>query len=119
MSATATTRAQTTAPFAILADYEIHRSGREQTAPVIPSSTAPTNQPPNWPADHHRIPAYRPINPNLDQSQRPPGANSLERGIITVMLHGVWLNAVISRVWRFTGGRLNDRFFHYQIGGEW
>ncbi|KAJ5372048.1 hypothetical protein N7517_004054 [Penicillium concentricum] len=119
MSMTTTTSTRTTAPFAILEGYEVHHSGHEQPAPVIPPSAAPANQPSNWPADHHRTPAYRPINRNLDQSQRPPGANNLERGIITVMLHGVWLNAVVSRVWRFTGGRVNDRVFHYEIGGEW
>ncbi|KAJ5952529.1 uncharacterized protein N7479_010942 [Penicillium vulpinum] len=120
MSVTTTnTRETATVPLAILAGYEVHHSGHEQLAPMIPPSTAPINQPPNWPADHHRIPAYRPINRSLDQSQRPPGANNLERVIITVMLHGVWLNAAVSRVWRFTGGRLNDRLFHYGIGGEW
>ncbi|KAJ5653300.1 hypothetical protein N7490_000303 [Penicillium lividum] len=101
-------------------DYEVHHSGQEEHAPMNSSpSQAPTTQPPNWPSDHRRIPAYRPINRNLDHSQRPPGANNVERVIITVMLHGVWLNAVTSRVWRFTGGRINNRLFHYEIGGEW
>ncbi|KGO71715.1 hypothetical protein PITC_027280 [Penicillium italicum] len=94
MSATATTSTRTTAPLAILADYEVHHSGRERPAPVILPSTAPTSQPPNWPTDHHRIPAYRPINRNLDQSQRPAGSNNVEYGFITVMLHGVMLNAL-------------------------
>lgn len=95
MSATTTTRTQTTAPLAILADYEVHHSGRDQTAPANSDrSPTSTNQPPGWPTDRHRVPTYRPINRDLDQSERPAGSNTLEFGIIIVMLHGVWLNAV-------------------------
>jgi hypothetical protein len=25
----------------------------------------------------------------------------------------------VSRLWRFTGGRINDKIFHYDVGGEW
>jgi hypothetical protein len=94
MSATVTTNTRTT-PVSVLAEYEVHSSGEEEHVPMnFPRTLAPSNQPLNWPSDHRRIPAYRPIDRNLDRSQRPPGANNLERVIITVMLHGVWLNAV-------------------------
>jgi len=94
MSATILENTRTT-PVSVLVDYELHHSGQEEHTPTTSSlSSAPTTQPPNWPSDHRRIPAYRPINRNLDFSQRPPGSNNVERVIITVMLHGVWLNAV-------------------------
>ncbi|KAJ5462159.1 hypothetical protein N7530_010364 [Penicillium desertorum] len=118
MSATTATSNRTTSPHSILLDYEVHHSRREQPAPLMPPSAAST-QPQNWPSDHYRVPPYRPTNRNLDQSERPSGASNVERGFIIVMLHGVWINATISRVWRFTGGILNDRIFHYKIGGEW
>ncbi|KAJ5751895.1 hypothetical protein N7520_008812 [Penicillium odoratum] len=118
MSATILENTRTT-PVSVLVDYEVHHSGQEEHTPTNSLSPAPTTQPQNWPFDHRRIPAYRPISRNLDFSQRPSGANNVERVVITVMLHGVWLNAVTSRVWRFTGGRLNNRLFHYEIGGEW
>lgn len=25
----------------------------------------------------------------------------------------------LNRVWRQTGGRINDKLFHYEVGGEW
>jgi hypothetical protein len=25
----------------------------------------------------------------------------------------------VARLWRFTGGRINDKIFHYDVGGEW
>ncbi|KAJ5609993.1 hypothetical protein N7510_006712 [Penicillium lagena] len=114
MSATATT----TQSLSILADYEVHHSSVEQhhaTVNLAPSST----QPADWPSHHRRMPAYRPANRNLDLIERPAGSNGAEYVFIQVMLHGVWLNASAARFWRFTGGRISDKLFHYEVGGEW
>ncbi|KAJ5266528.1 hypothetical protein N7478_009336 [Penicillium angulare] len=117
MSITTTT---TTATVSVLADYEVHHS-EEQPTSVAPEpvTSGVSDQPANWPTDHRRMPAYRPINPNLSYLERPAGTDGAEYAFIQVMLHGVWLNAAVSRLWRFTGGRINDKVFHYEVGGEW
>ncbi|KAJ6104932.1 hypothetical protein N7486_003621 [Penicillium sp. IBT 16267x] len=112
MSTTTTTATS----LSVLADYELHHSGEER------STSAPalnTPQPADWPTDHRRVPAYRPANHHLDYNERTAGTSAGEYVFIQVMLHGVWLNAAASRLWRFTGGRVNDKIFHYEIGGEW
>ncbi|KAI9930235.1 hypothetical protein ASPWEDRAFT_23957 [Aspergillus wentii DTO 134E9] len=117
MSTTTTTQTNT---LSILADYELHHSGsdnvHESHEPAVPPVQS---QPANWPSNHRRVPAYRPINRNLEFDERPAGSNPAEFVFIQTMLHGVWLNAAVSRLWRFTGGRINDRIFHYEVGGEW
>ncbi|KAJ0414602.1 hypothetical protein BJY00DRAFT_318686 [Aspergillus carlsbadensis] len=122
MSATTTTTNTTTNnTLSILADYELHHSGPESTASqnAHPSSPSPSSsQPANWPTDHRRVPPHRPVNRNLDRAERAAGSNVPEYIFIQSMLHGVWLNASVSRLWRFTGGRINDRIFRYDVGGE-
>ncbi|KAL4914080.1 hypothetical protein BDW62DRAFT_191090 [Aspergillus aurantiobrunneus] len=121
MSATATTTTTTTS---ILADYELHHSGTEpspnasQSTPSPSASSSPP-QPANWPSNHRRVPPYRPVNRGLDYAERSAGASVPEFIFIQSMLHGVWLNASVARLWRFTGGRINDRIFRYDIGGEY
>ncbi|KAJ5662867.1 hypothetical protein N7507_003598 [Penicillium longicatenatum] len=114
---TTTTTTTTATSLSVLADYELHHSGDERST----SAPAPVNtsQPTDWPTDHRRMPAYRPANRNLDYNERTAGTGAGEYVFIQVMLHGVWLNAAASRLWRFTGGRINDKIFHYEIGGEW
>ncbi|PYH48925.1 uncharacterized protein BP01DRAFT_353231 [Aspergillus saccharolyticus JOP 1030-1] len=123
-----TTTAITTTPsttrvgtLSVLSDYELHHSGATTSSPSLDStdSTTPSAPPTNWPTDHRRVPAYRPVNRNQNQSERPAGANGAEYVFIQTMLHGVWLNAVVSRIWHATGGKINDKIFHYEIGGEW
>ncbi|KAJ5126335.1 hypothetical protein N7448_005638 [Penicillium atrosanguineum] len=115
MSSTITT---TTTSLSVLADYEVHHSGEENVPARIPSQ--PQADQPAWPTHHRRMPAYRPANRELDLTQRPAGnGHPAEFAFIQIMLHGVWLNASVSRLWRFTGGRINDKIFHYQVGGEW
>ncbi|KAJ5151371.1 uncharacterized protein N7482_010623 [Penicillium canariense] len=112
-----TTTSTTTGSLSALADYEVHHSGSEPDA-----SAAPVNigQPTDWPTHHRRMPAYRPANPQLDRTDRPAGnGHPAEYAFIQIMLHGVWLNASVARLWRFTGGRINDKIFHYEVGGEW
>ena len=136
MATTPTTTQTSTSSLSILADYELHHSGSEvpQLPERVPVSHAA--QPASWPSNYRRIPAYRPVDRELDQSERPAGSNPAEFVLIQVMLHGVWLNAVsiyakssnwiiliyvqsVARLWRFTGGRINDKIFHYEVGGEW
>ncbi|PTU17904.1 hypothetical protein P175DRAFT_0445380 [Aspergillus ochraceoroseus IBT 24754] len=105
----------------ILADYDLHHSGSEATSNVEPIANprAPTPQSIHWPCHYRRMPPHRPTNRNLDQAERPAGVDLPEFLFIQSMLHGVWLNASVSRLWRFTGGRMNDRIFRYDVGGEW
>ncbi|KAL4865538.1 hypothetical protein BDV12DRAFT_148192 [Aspergillus spectabilis] len=119
MSTTTTTT--TTLPattLSILADYELHHSGAPSPSPNSQNTNPSHSQPPTWPSDHRRVPPYRPINRNLDQAERAAGASVPEYIFIQSMLHGVWLNASVARLWRFTGGRINDGIFRYDVGGE-
>lgn len=98
MSSTTTT---TTNSLSVLADYEVHHSGEEtETVPV--NTSQPQSNPPDWPTHHRRIPAYRPMNRELDFAERPAGTGPLvEYAFIQVMLHGVWLNGVCTRVSKY------------------
>ncbi|KAL2847480.1 hypothetical protein BJY01DRAFT_212672 [Aspergillus pseudoustus] len=119
MSTTTTTTTNNT--LSILADYELHHSGSESTSDQnasSPSPSASSSQPANWPTNYRRVPPHRPVNRNLDQTERAAGSSVPEYIFIQSMLHGVWLNASVSRLWRFTGGRINDRIFRYDVGGE-
>ncbi|KAL3471861.1 hypothetical protein BJX99DRAFT_16341 [Aspergillus californicus] len=126
MSSTTTTTATT---LSILADYELHHSGIEhssnptqsngQTTSSTSSASAPQSQPLTWPTNYRRVPAYRPINRNLDQAERAAGANVPEYIFIQSMMHGVWLNASIAQFWNATGGKINDKLFRCDIGGEY
>ncbi|PWY96205.1 hypothetical protein BO94DRAFT_580070 [Aspergillus sclerotioniger CBS 115572] len=118
MSTTTTTTQTNT--LSILSDYEVHHTG-ETHPPQSPSTSTstPTSQPVDWPSDYRRVPPYRPANRNLDYNERAAGSSPAEYVFIQSMLHGVWLNAAVSRLWISTGGRINDKIFHYEIGGEW
>lgn len=81
-----------------LGDYEVHHSGGPGSAesraqPTNPrddlAEAAQAQNPSNWPTDHRGVPAYKPINRSLDQTQRPGGANPVEQAFIFVLLHGV------------------------------
>ncbi|KAF2111903.1 hypothetical protein BDV96DRAFT_649871 [Lophiotrema nucula] len=123
-----------------LADYELHHSGTP-SVPIVanrhvaerefseleegdeagPSIFSRALQsPPEWPSHHRRIPAFRPINRELDQSQRRVYASAGERTFLTVMFTGVQTEANLSRMWNATVGRiLGDDWFRYKVGGEW
>ncbi|KAJ5772658.1 hypothetical protein N7520_003187 [Penicillium odoratum] len=109
------TTTSTATSLSVLADYELHHSEERSTSTPAPS----VSQPVDWPTDHRRMPAYRPANHHLDYNERTAGTSVPEFVFIQVMLHGVWLNAAASRLWRFTGGRINNKIFHYEVGGEW
>ncbi|BCS28629.1 uncharacterized protein APUU_70199S [Aspergillus puulaauensis] len=118
MSRTETTN---TTALSVLADYELHHSGNSQntTSPSPSPSPPQQQQPANWPTNHRRVPPYRPVDRSLSFEERAAGSNVPEFIFIQSMLHGCWLNASVARLWRFTGGRINDRIFHYEIGGEY
>lgn len=134
---TTTSRAVDASTLSILSDYEIHHTGSEtQPQPRVPRDAVPVSQPVDWPSHYRRIPSYRPVNRNLSYEERSAGTSPVEYMFIQTMLHGVWLNAVsiyakssnwiiliyvqsVARLWRFTGGRINDKIFHYEVGGEW
>ncbi|KAF7173774.1 hypothetical protein CNMCM5623_006015 [Aspergillus felis] len=113
MATTATTTQTSTNSLSILADYELHHSGSEEPQSSERARISQAAQPTNWPSNYRRVPAYRPANHELDYSERPAGSNRGEFVFIQVMLHGS-----VARLWRFTGGRINDRIFRYDIGGE-
>ncbi|RAL07222.1 uncharacterized protein BO97DRAFT_264780 [Aspergillus homomorphus CBS 101889] len=115
---TTTSSATRVGTLSVLSDYELHHSGQVNTSQSS-ESTASSTQPANWPTDHRRVPAYRPVNRGQNLSERAAGANAAEFVFIQTMLHGCWLNAVASRIWHATGGKINDKIFHYEIGGEW
>ncbi|KAL4927328.1 uncharacterized protein BDV17DRAFT_292761 [Aspergillus undulatus] len=137
MSTTTTTTTSTATatapnPLSLLSDYELHHSGHGHSISPDQSTTSYTSpsqtqqnqqqhqQPNDWPTSHRRIPPYRPINRTLDFAERAAGASVPEYIFIQSMLHGVWINASISRLWRFTGGRyINERWFRFDVGGEY
>ncbi|KAH9868344.1 hypothetical protein J1614_007416 [Plenodomus biglobosus] len=63
-----------------------------QTTSPNPSSQAPN--PSDWPTEHRRVPAYRPVNTELDQSARRVYQNGIERAFLTLMFTGVFLQSV-------------------------
>ncbi|KAL1957493.1 hypothetical protein VTO42DRAFT_5956 [Malbranchea cinnamomea] len=126
MSVTATTSTITRNRLSILADYEIHRTpeteadGEFTSTPQLGEQRSSiTEHPPDWPTDHHRIPPYRPVNRELDWSQRAVYLNGIEHVFISVMFAGVWINAGVAQLWRATGGKFNNKLFRFPIGGEW
>ncbi|KAH7146514.1 hypothetical protein EDB81DRAFT_795400 [Dactylonectria macrodidyma] len=104
-----------------LQDYQIHLTGSSIEAELgaLPESTPTHNNPAHWPTQYRRIPAYRPINRNLDLSERPNGANRAELLFVTVMLNGVRLQSGLVRAWECTGGHWYPQLTRYKIGGEW
>lgn len=93
MSATTTTTA-TRGSLSVLADYEVHHSGSEQVN--APTTTSAHVEPASeWPSHWRRMPAYRPVNRQLDQNDRPAGnGHPAEYAFIQIMLHGCWINSV-------------------------
>lgn len=72
-------------------ESETTPSGNLQSAT---ETAGPAINPQTWPSDFRLVPPYRPINRNLDQAERPYGANMLEFTFITVMLAGVRMQSV-------------------------
>lgn len=102
MSVTTSTNTVTQSVLHALTDYDVHHSGNPAVAetPEAPNSrndtAAGANQPPNWPSNHQRVPAYRPIDRTLnnDPEERPAGSNAIEGLFIFTMLNGCRINSV-------------------------
>ncbi|KAE8453261.1 hypothetical protein EG329_011328 [Mollisiaceae sp. DMI_Dod_QoI] len=125
MSVTTTANPITLSLQQTLGDYEVHVTGdqrdpRQIAAPNASSRRVPLIETPHWwPRNYHRIPPHRPVNRNLDWSQRPLGASAGEKLFLNVMFSGVSLNAGIAQLWGATGGKVFTKTFRYAIGGEW
>jgi hypothetical protein len=103
MSVTTTANPLTYNVSSVLADYELTHS--DSNTPLDTSlnahprsASAPNPEIPcDWPTDHRRVPTYRPINTELDQSQRRVYQNPIERAFIAVMFTGVFVESVSMR----------------------
>lgn len=81
-----------------LHDYEVHLTS-DGDIPVAPNtdnrpSTSTVPDPPGWDDEHRGVPPYRPINRNLDFSQRPWGGNPVGTAFVFTMFTGVFTVAV-------------------------
>jgi SRSO17 transposase len=97
MSVTTTSNPVTYASAAVLRDYELTHSDEEALDTSLNAHPAPpsqANNPADWPTDHRRVPAYRPVNTELDQSERRVYQNPIERAFIGTMFTGVFLQSV-------------------------
>lgn len=81
------------------------RDARISSVPISESlaipltSDIPTAEPPaDWPEDVRGMPAYRPVNRELDYSVRPMGANNIEWTFLQFMFSGVRVVGVSGRV---------------------
>lgn len=78
-----------------LQDYEVRLSGDNvsqappNTDNVPRASPSQSSNPPNWDNDHRGVPPYRPINRELDRSQRPLGGNPVGDAFVFTMFTGV------------------------------
>lgn len=83
---------------AVLSDYDVHLTGHETVAPPNsdsrPQQTPEVANPPDWDTEHRGVPPYRPINRDLDLTQRPLGGNPVGDVFVTTMFTGVFTNAV-------------------------
>ncbi|KAF1984849.1 hypothetical protein K402DRAFT_380136 [Aulographum hederae CBS 113979] len=128
MSVTTTSNPLTHEIQHLLVDYELHHSPSPATATAPrtfqPPNPNPTNEhtnnnPPNWPTTHRRVPPFRPVDVQRDQTSRRTYISGAERAFITMMFFGIRVSWNTHDVWRATGGKINDRIFRYKIGGEW
>ncbi|KUI56752.1 hypothetical protein VP1G_04062 [Cytospora mali] len=80
-------------------DYEIRLTGYNETVapPNADNRPPPATNPSDWPTEHRGVPPYRPINTELDRSQRPWGGSLAIDVFLVTMLHGVCLNATYRR----------------------
>jgi hypothetical protein len=100
MSVTTTANPLTYNISSVLADYELTHSDSNTPLDTSLNAHPRSASAPNpqilcdWPTDHRRVPTYRPINTELDQSQRRVYQNPIERAFIVVMFSGVFVESV-------------------------
>ncbi|KAF2768447.1 hypothetical protein EJ03DRAFT_274177 [Teratosphaeria nubilosa] len=126
MSVTTTQNPRTYATIRLLADYDLHHSrADERDSQVSAEPNAHPAPPPTpdvsvpWETEFRRIPPHRPMNRDRDFESRNAYNNNIERVMLYNLFHGILVVSHINKVWRATGGRLNDTLFRYRIGGEW
>ncbi|RSL71452.1 hypothetical protein CEP54_001317 [Fusarium duplospermum] len=102
----------------VLADYELHHSQSQSCETGTQPAPAASQIDRQWDTEHRRVPPYRAINRNRDQSEVRVYTSNVERAFITVMFTGLHINAGAAQYWRASFGRLTDRVFRYQVGGE-
>jgi hypothetical protein len=93
MSVTTTENPTTYTLQSTLADYDLHHSGDVDTS-LNAHPTPSAQNPSDWPTEHRRIPEYRPVNRELDQSERRVYLNPIEQVFVGVMFTGVFLESV-------------------------
>lgn len=83
---------------AVLADYDLHHSGEPEEVDTSlnphPAPASTSENPSHWPTEYRRVPVYRPVNTELDQSERRVYLNGIERAFVGVMFTGVFLESV-------------------------
>ncbi|KAK4960500.1 hypothetical protein LTR10_003396 [Elasticomyces elasticus] len=126
MSVTTTDNARLITVRHALGDYELHHSqpSDAEARPAPPPDSHPlsnnssTTNPPGWEDQWRRVPAHRTTNNQLDD-QRDVYQNEIEHNFVRVMFGGVNMMSSASHLWRATGGKLNETYFKFKIGGEW
>ncbi|KAK3642052.1 hypothetical protein LTR56_010923 [Elasticomyces elasticus] len=126
MSVTTTDNARLITVRHALGDYELHHSqpSDAEARPAPPPDSHPlsnnssTTNPPGWEDQWRRVPAHRSTNNQLDD-QRDVYQNEIEHNFVRVMFGGVNMMSSASHLWRATGGKLNETYFKFKIGGEW
>ncbi|KAK3619077.1 hypothetical protein LTR56_018844 [Elasticomyces elasticus] len=126
MSVTTTDNARLITVRHALGDYELHHSqpSDAEARPAPPPDSHPlsnnssTTNPPGWENQWRRVPAHRTTNNQLDD-QRDVYQNEIEHNFVRVMFGGVNMMSSASHLWRATGGKLNETYFKFKIGGEW
>ncbi|KAF2856660.1 hypothetical protein T440DRAFT_462913 [Plenodomus tracheiphilus IPT5] len=122
MSVTTTANPLTYQISHVLADYELthsHTPNNEIDTSLNshPNPSSQSQNPSDWPTEHRRVPEYRPVNTELDQSERRVYQNGAERVFIALMFTGVFSQSTASKIWRNSLGRVWN--VGYKLGGEW
>ncbi|KAF1352586.1 hypothetical protein BDV97DRAFT_150347 [Delphinella strobiligena] len=121
MSVTVTENRATYSFARTLADYDIHHTAGAEYEPQElnerPDPRGTGHNPPDWPDDYRHVPPYRPIDHEIDHAYRNTYTNGIEHTFIWNMMRGIQIAA--NRMWRATGGKINDTYFRFPLGGEY
>lgn len=79
----------------VLSDYDLHHSQDSDAASnAQPEPANAPQNPSSWPTAYRRVPAYRPVNPDLDPSERRVYPSRVDQAFVVVMMTGVFLQSV-------------------------